>query len=217
MLQGQTENQSYKIRICRNNEFLAYHLAEINPDYDEFFLINPRTWATSSFQNFALGAVLQAFHLLRGRLNREHQITNYEKMLCSLSQEDVVIIWWRTITIEHSMDSQHMRVFHTWVLWQVWWHPDKFECNPDKSFLSVPVKNYNAPWKCQLSCPTFSVLLPPSHVDLWPKRHCRPLRHTLKSLCPGRQDQKAIRTCRNNRCAKHHLGGFWCIIVPRRT
>jgi hypothetical protein len=82
---------------------------------------------------------------------------------------------------------------------------------------TVPVKNYNAPWICQLSCPTFSLLLPHSSVALWLKRHCRLLRHTLKSLTPGHEDQKALRTWHNNRRAKHHLGGFRCIIVPHRT
>ncbi|KAL7489471.1 hypothetical protein ACHAW6_015111 [Cyclotella cf. meneghiniana] len=91
-LQSHTENQLYKIRIYRNSDFPPDPLTEINPDYDGFFPVDPRIWASSSFQNFALGEVVRAFRVLRGGFNREHRIVNYEKVLCSVSQEDVVII-----------------------------------------------------------------------------------------------------------------------------
>jgi hypothetical protein len=91
-LQGRGEDQSNKIRIYRNSDFPPDPLTEINPDYDGFFPIDPRIWTTSSFQNFALGEVVRAFRVLRGGFNREHRIVNYENVLCSLSEEDVVIV-----------------------------------------------------------------------------------------------------------------------------
>ena len=82
-----------KIRVYQNGDIAPDPLAEINPDYEGFFPINnPLILGTKSFQKFALGEVVRSFRILRGGFNKEHRIANYEKILCSISQDDVVVV-----------------------------------------------------------------------------------------------------------------------------
>lgn len=82
-----------KIRIYQNADTAPDPLAEINPDYKGFFPFNNlHVLGTKSFQKFALGEVVRSFRILRGGFNIEHRIANYEKILCSISQDDVVFV-----------------------------------------------------------------------------------------------------------------------------
>jgi hypothetical protein len=81
-----------EIRVYQRSDYPPDPLTEINPDFKGFFPVNPLTWATKSFQNFALGEVVRAFRILRGGFVREHRVVNYENIMCSVSQEDVVYV-----------------------------------------------------------------------------------------------------------------------------
>lgn len=91
-----TKNEGYKrgdilnkIRVYQNID-VPDPLTEIDPDYRGFFPTNPLTWTSKSFQKFALGESVRSFRILRGGFNREHRLANYEKILCAVSQGDVL-------------------------------------------------------------------------------------------------------------------------------
>lgn len=80
------------IKVYQKGDVEPDPLAEIDPDFNGIFPLNPLIWTTKPFQKFSLGEAVGSFRILRGGFNKEHQISNYnyEKILCSVSQENVV-------------------------------------------------------------------------------------------------------------------------------
>eukprot|EP00580_Thalassiosira_gravida_P017226 CAMPEP_0201661326 /NCGR_PEP_ID=MMETSP0494-20130426/3724_1 /ASSEMBLY_ACC=CAM_ASM_000839 /TAXON_ID=420259 /ORGANISM="Thalassiosira gravida, Strain GMp14c1" /LENGTH=657 /DNA_ID=CAMNT_0048139409 /DNA_START=52 /DNA_END=2025 /DNA_ORIENTATION=- len=80
------------IRIYPKGDQPPDPLSEIDPSYSGFFPLDPRTWTSSSFQNFVLGETVRSFRILRGGFVRNHQLKTYEDGLCLASQDDVIVV-----------------------------------------------------------------------------------------------------------------------------
>lgn len=92
-MRSSLKRSTSSIRIYPMGDRPPDPLAEIDPGYEGFFPMDPRTWLFSKpFRNFLLGESVKAFRVLRGGFAENHYLTTYQANLRLASGDDVVVI-----------------------------------------------------------------------------------------------------------------------------